>query len=148
MTDPLSITAAAVGITSTALASISKLQELISNVSNATGEAKDIACNLEGIKHCLDVLRGVDTSNDAISTAAKEDLTRAHVAEAVNKCGKVCERFSRNLEGWAKCPNGSDLSLRGRFSIGILHKEKIRTFKTQVQLCRDQVHFAIAVTLL
>lgn len=146
--DPLSITAATIGITDSAITSIGKLRDLIASVENATDTAKDIAASIDGIKRPLDLLAQLDFSESSVLIAAKQDLKNLNVAEAVNKCGKVCERFSRNLERWTRHSEGFELSFRDRLSVGILQREKIRTFRTQVHTCQVAVQFAVQTTQL
>jgi hypothetical protein len=57
----------------------------------------DVASSLGNIERPLDALEQLSISDESTSIAAKEDLRRASVAEAVNKCGNVCNEFSKNL---------------------------------------------------
>jgi hypothetical protein len=68
--------------------------------------------------------------DEVTSTAAKEDLKKTSVVEAVNKCGDACDEFTKNLKKWTKHSTTTRLALRDRFSIGIWNKEKICTFRT------------------
>jgi hypothetical protein len=146
--DPFSITVGALGITGFATSSIVQLRDFINGLAEAKEVVQDIASNLEGIERPLAALEKLSISDGATSTTAKEDLKKAGVAEAVNKCGDACDEFTKNLKKWTKHSSTTKLSLRDRFLVGIWNKEKIRTFRTQVQSCEATVEFAVASTQL
>ena len=146
--DPFSITVGALGITEFAISSIVRLRDFINGLAEAKEVVQDIASNLEGIERPLAALKKLSISDGATSTAAEEDLKKAGVAEAVNNCGDACDEFTKNLQKWTKHSSTMKLSLRDRFSVGIWNKEKIRTFRTQVQSCEATVQFAVTSTQL
>jgi hypothetical protein len=146
--DPFSITVGAVGITEFTISRIGQLCEFIDGLVEAKEVMRDIASNLEGIQRPLAALGELSISDEATSTAAKEDLKKIGVAEAVNKCGDACDEFTKNLKKWTNHSTTTRLALRDRFSVGIWNKEKIRTFRTQVQSCEATVQFAVASTQL
>ncbi|KAH7398315.1 hypothetical protein BKA66DRAFT_605413 [Pyrenochaeta sp. MPI-SDFR-AT-0127] len=145
---PFSITAGAIGITGVTIASVVQLHSLIDSLTEAKNVVADIASSLANIERPLAALEQLSISDEATSTALKEDLKKAGVAEVVNKCGEACEEFSRNLKKWTKHSSTSKLSLRDRLSVGVWNKEKIRTFRTQLQSCEATVHFAVTSTQL
>ncbi|KAI5924519.1 hypothetical protein F4810DRAFT_664018 [Camillea tinctor] len=146
--DPLSITASAIGITGFATSSIVQLHDFINSLTDAKDVVQDIASNLQGIERSLATLETLCISDETTSAAAKEDLKKAGVAEAVNRCGDACSDFTKNLEKWTKHSSTKKLSLRDRFLVGVWNKEKIRTFKSQVRSCEAIVQFAVVSTQL
>jgi len=146
--DPFSITVGALGITELALSSIDKLRNLIDSLAEAKEVVQDITSNLEAVQRPLAALKELKISDSATYNAAKEDLEKTGVAEAVNKCGQACADFTTKLEQWTKHSSSTKLSLRDRLSVGVWNKEKIRTFRTQVQSCQAVVQFAIESTQL
>ena len=145
--DPVSITAATIGITEAALSSISHLRDFISSLAEAREAVQDIASTLEAIQRPLDALKQLQISDSATYAEAKTDLETG-LAKAVNDCGQACDNFSKRLKKWTKHSSDSRLSLRDRLSVGVWNKEKIRTFRTQVQSCQAIVQFAIESTQL
>lgn len=141
--DPLSITASAIGITGFAMTSIVELRTLIDDLSEAQDVVQDVAANLANIERPLAALEQLHISDGATSSAAKEDLRKAGVAEAVNKCGDACSDFSKNLTKWTRHSSATKLSLRDRLSVGMWNREKVRTLRTQVQSCEATVQFAV-----
>ncbi|EMD88831.1 hypothetical protein COCC4DRAFT_195238 [Bipolaris maydis ATCC 48331] len=145
---PFSITAGAIGITNVATTSIVQLRSLVDNLSEAQEVVADIISSLDNIERPLAALEKLSIPNEATSIAVKEDLYKAGVAEAVNSCGYACKKFREDLTKWTKHSNATKLSLRDRFSVGVWNKEKIRTFRTQLQWCENTVHFAVTSTQL
>jgi len=146
--DPLSITAGAIGISGFATASIVQLHRLIGGLSEAQGVVANIASSLANIERPLATLEQLSISDESTSIAAKEDLRKAGVAEAVNECGDACNKFSKNLIKWTKHSSTAKLSLRDRLSIGVWNREKIRTLHMQLQSCEATVQFAVTSTQL
>ncbi|PSN59263.1 hypothetical protein BS50DRAFT_537746 [Corynespora cassiicola Philippines] len=140
--DPFSITAGALGITTFATNSISQLHNFVCGLTEAEDVVQDIVSDLEGIQRTLAALEQLAVSDEASFIAAREDLIRAGVVEAVNRCGDACNDFSSNLKKWTKHSSTLKLSLRDRFSVGVWNRERIRTFKTHLQSCEATVQFA------
>lgn len=144
MADPLSITAAAVGITAFAISGIETLHNFIQDYSGADAEITAIASNLKIIQTTLGALAPLlDSSTDQeVSDRAKKDLERYGVAMAVNDCGQACVGFQRDIENWTKHSSNGQLSKRDRLSVGVWHKEEVRTHRTMVETCQKGVQFA------
>jgi hypothetical protein len=146
--DPFSITAGAIGITGFATTSIAQLHNLVDNLSEAQDLVTDVASSLANIERPLAALEQLSISDESTSVAAKEDLRKAGIAEAVNECGNACNELSKNLTKWTKHSSTAKLSLRDRLSVGVWNREKIRTLKMQVQSCEATVQFAVTSTQL
>lgn len=146
--DPFSITVGALGITEFATSSIIRLRNTINSIAEAKDVLQDIVSSLEGIERPLAVLEQLSVSDKATSIAAKEDLKKAGVTEAVETCGKACAEFTENLQKWTKHSSTTKLSLRDRLLVGVWNKEKIRTFRTRVQSCEATVQFSVMSTQL
>ncbi|USP80796.1 hypothetical protein yc1106_08070 [Curvularia clavata] len=146
--DPFSITAGAVGITSFALSSIDQLRKTIDSLAEAQDVFQDITSNLEAIQRPLIALQESRFPDGLSCTAAKEDLEKTGMAEAVNKCGQACSDFNVQLGKWTKHSTNTKLTLRDRLSVGVWNKEKICTFRTRVQTCQSIVQFSIESTQL
>jgi hypothetical protein len=146
--DPFTITVGALGITEFALSSIDTLHNRINSLAEAKEVLQDITSNLQAVQRPLAALNDLKISDSATYATAKEDLEKTGVAEAVNKCGQACSEFAEKLKQWTKHSSSTKLSLRDRLLVGIWNKEKIRTFRTQVQSCQAVVQFAIESTQL
>jgi hypothetical protein len=146
--DPLSITAATIGITTFALTSIKQLRDTINDVAEVKEVIEDISTTLAAILVPLDSLRELHLPDGNISAAAKADLVKAGVAEAVNKCGDLCDDFAKRIAKWTKHSSGSKLSLRDRLTVGLWNREKISTLRISVRSCQSTVQFAVQTTQL
>jgi hypothetical protein len=146
--DPSTITTGAIGITGFAITSMVQLHNLINSISEAQDVVSDVSSSLANIQYPLDALKELSISDEAISTAVKEDLRKAGVAEAVNSCGKACDEFSKDLTMWTKHFSSTKFSLRDRLSVSVWNREKVRTLRTQLQSCEATVNFAVGNTQL
>lgn len=146
--DPFSIAVGALGITDFALSSIDQLRKTISSLTEAQDVVQDISSNLEAIQRPLTALQEFKFPDGPSCTAAKEDLKKTGVAEAVNKCGQACTEFNEKLNKWTKHSTNTKLSLRDRLSVGVWNKEKISTFRTRVRACQSIVRFSVESTQL
>lgn len=120
----------------------------INDLAQAEEVFQDAALNLEGIQRPLNTPKALSISDERISYAVKQDLKQIGVAEAVNNSGQACHNFSKGLSKWTKHSDSANLSPRDRLSVGVWNKEKIRTFKMQVQSCQTIVQFAVVSTQL
>jgi hypothetical protein len=146
--DPFSITAGSIGITGVATASFVQLHTIISAFAEAHEEVRDISKTLQNIQLPLLALGQISISQQTITAAARDDLRKAGIAEAVNSCGDACARFSKDLERWTKHSGANKMSFRDRFLVGVWHKEKIRTLGTQLQVCSETLQLAVSSTQL
>lgn len=146
--DPLSITAATIGITTFALTSIKQLHEIIGSTAEVKDVINDISTTLAAILIPLGSLRELHLPDGNISAAAKADLGKTGVAEAVNKCGDLCDDFTKRIAKWTKHSSDSKLSLRDRLTVGLWNKEKISTLRISVQSCQSTVQCAVQTTQL
>lgn len=146
--DPLSITAAAIGIADVAISRVLQVHEMIESIAGVKEELQDISSGLAAIHRPLTALEQLVISDMNISTAAKDGLQRTGIAEAVNRCGDACEEFRKSLQQWTKHSTDARVSLRDRLAVGVWNKEKVCTFRTQVQSCQATVHFAVTTAQL
>lgn len=142
--DPLSITAAAIGISGAAITSIVSVRNTFNNFQDASEVVGDIRTQLENIQRPLDSLEALKITDNSALTASKESLARSGVAEAVNDCGKACAAFDKKLQKWTRHSAEGKLSFRDKMTVGVWNKEKVLTFKTRVETCQLSVHFAVS----
>jgi hypothetical protein len=142
--DPLSITAATIGISGAAITSIVSVRNTINNIRDAEDVVGNIRTQLESIQRPLDSLKELRISDTSTLTASKEALAKSGVAEAVNDCGKACAAFEKKLQKWTKHSPEGKLSLRDKITVNLWNKEKVLTFKTRVETCQLSVQFAVS----
>lgn len=143
--DPLSITAATIGISGAAITSIASVRNTINNIQDAERVVGDIRAQLENIERPLDSLKTLTIPDlDTLATST-EVLKKSGVVQAVNDCGKACEAFDKKLQKWTKHSADGKLCLRDKISLGLWHKEQILTFKARVEHCQSTVQFAVSL---
>jgi len=142
--DPLSITAATIGISHAAIASIVSLRNNIGAFQDAQEVLGDIRTQLENIQKPLETLKTLTVPDADTLAVTTETLTKCGVAEAVNDCGDKCAAFEKKLQRWTRHSPEGRLSHRDRVALGIWNQEKVNTFKARVETCRSSVHFAVA----
>jgi hypothetical protein len=142
--DPLSITAATIGISGAAITSIISIRNTISNIQDAEEVVGDVCTQLANIQKPLDSLKELRISDTSTLTASKEALAKSGVAEAVNNCGKACAAFDKKLQKWTKHSPEGKLSFRDKVTVGVWNKERVLTFKTRVETCQLSVQFAVS----
>jgi hypothetical protein len=145
--DPLSITAATIGITAFALTSIKQLRNTINDVAEVKEVIEDVSTDLTGILAPLESLQELLVPGSDISAAARADLERTGVADAVNKCGDLCSDFAKRLAKWTKHSSGPKLSFRDRLTVSV-NKDKIHTLRVSLQSCQFRLMSAVQTTQL
>jgi hypothetical protein len=144
MAEPFSIAAGAFGITSLATTAPQQLHELISGFREAPAEVQFIQKNLDNIRHPLNALLQLSSTDNASFTAAQHDLTQIGLVDSVDSCAHRCEEFEKKLKRWTRHSGDSgQLSYWDKFLVSVAKKEKIRTFSTQLQLCACTVQVAL-----
>ena len=143
MTDPLSITAGTIGITSAAISGISKLRQAVTDWRNAPQEVKDIKTSLSNTHGTLEALAGLRISDEALCASVKKSLEQTAISKTVNDCGDACERFTKDLAKWTARSDEMQMSTEDRLSVGIWHRAKVERLKTQVESCQSSVVFAV-----
>lgn len=147
--DPFSVSIAAIGITGTAVNSISSLRDTIAGLKDAQKDVDDIRVQLDNIRSPLETLQSlVSDTDEEMSLVSKQVFAKTRTADAVNECGKACETFQKKLLKWTKHSDNDKLSLRDQISVALWNRERVRTFRTRVETCQRMVHFAMSSTQL
>jgi hypothetical protein len=74
---------------------------------------------LEGVQRPLAAFKELIILDPTTYAAAKADLEKTGVVEAVNNCGQVYANFIDDLKRWTKHFSGIKILLRDRFSVGV-----------------------------
>ena len=141
--DPFSIAAGSVGIAGVATTGFGQLHRRISSFREAPVDIKLVRSNLEDVRRPLVALEQLSLPNEPNAIAIKRDLEKVGLVDAVNKCGDECDKFAKSIERWTKHSNPDKLVFWDRFLVGVWHKEKFRTFSTQLQSCAITVQLAV-----
>jgi hypothetical protein len=148
MMKSLCISVDVISIANFATTSIIQLRNLIEELPEARDVVLDVAVSLANIEGSLAALEQISIPDNASSTVIKEDLRKAGIAQAVNRCGDICHTFSNTLKRRIEHSAATAVSLRDQISVGVWYREKIRTLKAQVQSCEAAVQIAVSSTQL
>ena len=143
MTDPLSVTASLIGISSFALSSIKELRDFINGLAEADNVVREIRSSLDNIQRPLSALEELKVQDEQTLAVAKENFEKVGVIKAVDNCGNSCHEFTEKLQKWTKHSGPKKLSFGDRFVVGVWKSESINTFKDQLQRCQATAHFAV-----
>lgn len=103
---------------------MSEIKEVIQD--NFTG--------LTGIFVPLDSLRELYSPDSSISAAGMADLEKAGVANALNRCGDLCDDFAKRLDKLINHSSGPKLSFRDRLTASFNKGAVFGVFPDDVRL--------------
>ncbi|KAK4031844.1 hypothetical protein C8A01DRAFT_51205 [Parachaetomium inaequale] len=130
--DPLSITAAVVGITAPTVHCIRLLLEDIQKIVDAPETLKSLRNDLLSIDQAL-------ASLQAVSEAQWQSLGDAVVVQSktvTTSCKESCDRFRAALARWTRHSDDRKLSLRDRAMVGFLKQGYVKSMSEQLQHCK------------
>jgi hypothetical protein len=130
--DPLSITAAVVGIAAPAVHSLHLLSEDIQKIVDAPETLNSLRKDLLSVDQAL-------TSLHTVSEAQWQSLGDAVVVQsktATTSCKESCDRFRATLARWTRHSDDGKLSLRDRAMVGFLKQVYIKSMSEQLQHCK------------
>ena len=129
--DPLSVTAAVVGIAAPAVHAIHLLSEDIQKIVDAPETLNSLRKNLLSVDQAL-------ASLQAVSDAQWKSLGDTVVSQskaATTSCGESCDRFRTALNRWTRHSEDGKLSLRDRAMVSFFRQGYIRSLSEQLQNC-------------
>jgi hypothetical protein len=130
--DPLSITAAVVGITAPVVHSIHLLSEDIQKIVDAPETLDSLRKDLLSVDQAL-------ASLQAVSDAQWKSLGETVASQsklATTSCGESCDRFRTALSRWTRHSEDGKLSLRDRAMVGFFKQGYVKSMSEQLQHCK------------
>ncbi len=142
--DPLSITAASVGIAAPAIHCVHLLLDDIQNIIDAPPAIEALKVELGSVDHAL-------TSLQAVTDKQWESLGEVVVAQAksaTTKCKDTCDGFRNKLGRWTRHSSDGNMSLRDRAIVGIFKQKRIELMSTQFQSCKNNLILVASIATL
>ena len=142
--DPLSITAAVVGIAAPAVHSIHLLSEDIRKIADAPETLNSLRNDLLSVDQAL-------ASLQAVSDAQWKSLGETVVSQSKNattSCGESCERFRTDLSRWTRHREDGKLCLRDRAMIGFFKQGYVKSMSEQLQHCKITLTSVVCIATL
>jgi hypothetical protein len=142
--DPLSITAAVVGITAPTVHCIRLLSEDIQKIVDAPETLKSLRNDLLSVDQAL-------ASLQAVSDAQWKSLGQTVVSQsetATTSCKESCDRFRTDLNRWTRHSENGKLSLRDRAMVGFIKQDYVKSMSKQLQHCEISLTAVVSIATL
>ena len=143
MTDPLSITASVVGITTAAIGSVNFLYTTISDIKDVPTALGNIESDLRAVEPVLQKL---------LTELEREDsqmlLTDA-MKGAVENCNSACSVFKERLDHWMRHATKYKTSWAERTDrarVGIFEQGTMNIFKGRLNDCKSTLNIALSTS--
>jgi hypothetical protein len=136
--DPLSITAAAVGITTAALQSVQFLAKTIDNIKGAPETIKDISADLRAVQPVLQNLE------KALQDNSSQILLSSQIQHAVKNCERASVAFQSQVEHWMRHSTNEKTFWIDRWKVGLFGQERIKAFRGQLSDCKGTLSVALS----
>jgi hypothetical protein len=142
--DPLSITAAVVGIAAPVVHSIHLLSEDIQKIVGAPETLDSLRKDLLSVDQALASLQAV---SDA-PWKSLGDTVASQSKLATTSCGESCDRFRTALSRWTRHSEDGKLSLRDRAMVGFFKQGYVKSMSEQLQHCKITLTSVVCIATL
>ena len=143
MTDPLSITASVVGITTATIGSVKFLYTTIGDIKDVPTALGNIRLDLQAVEPVLQKL-----ITDLERGDSQVLLTDA-IKSAVENCNSACSTFKRRLDRWMRHATKYKAfwaEWTDRVRVGIFEQGTINVFKGRLNDCKSTLNVALSTS--
>lgn len=143
MTDPLSITASVVAITTAAIGSVKFLHTTIGDIKDVPTALGNIRLDLGAIEPILQKLRTELESEDS------QVLLIDDIKGAVENCNSACSTFQKSLDYWMRHATKHQAfwaEWTDRVRVGIFEQGKINICKGRLNDCKSTLIVALSTS--
>lgn len=143
MTDPLSITASVVGITTAAIGSVKFLRTTIGDIKDVPTALGNIRSDLQAIEPVLQELR------TELESEGSQVLLIDDIKGAVENCNSACSTFQKSLDHWMRHVTRYKAfwaEWTDRVRVGIFEQGKINVFKRRLNDCKSTLIVALSTS--
>ncbi|KAK4119842.1 hypothetical protein N657DRAFT_674661 [Parathielavia appendiculata] len=142
--DPLSITAAIVGITAPTVHCIRLLSEDIQKIVDAPETLKSLRNDLLSVDQALASLHTV--SDEQWRSLGETVVSQSKAATA--SCAESCDRFRTALSRWTRHSEDGKLSLRDRTMVGFFKQGYVKSMSEQLHHCKITLSSVVCIATL
>lgn len=143
MTDPLSITAAAIAITTATIQSVKFLYTTISDIKDVPTALGDIRSDLQAVEPVLkELLTKMESKDSPV-------LLIDNIKGAVENCNSACSTFQKTLHHWmrhATKHKASWAEWTDRVRVGIFEQGTIKVFQGRLNVCKSTLMVALSTS--
>ena len=143
MTDPLSITASVVTITTAAIGSVKFLHTTISDIKDVPTALENIRSDLQAVEPVLQELHTVLESEDS------QVLLIDNIKGAVENCNSACSTFQQSLDHWMRHATKHKAfwaEWTDRVRVGMFEQGTINVFKGRLNNCKSTLIVALSTS--
>ena len=143
MTDPLSITAAAIAITTATIQSVKFLYTTIGDIKDVPTALGDIRSDLQAVEPVLKDLLTQMESKDS------PELRIDHIQGAVENCKSACSTFQKTLDHWRRHATKHKVSWAewtDRVRVGMFEQGTIKVFRGRLNDCKNTLMVALSTS--
>ena len=140
MIDPLSITAAVVGITTAAIGSVKVLYTTIGDIKDVPTALRSIESDLQAVEPLLQKLRS------ELESQGSQVLLIDNIKGAVEDCNSACSKFKIRLDHWIRHAmkyKAFWAEWTDRVRVGIFEQGTINVFKGRLNDCKSTLNIAL-----
>jgi hypothetical protein len=142
MTDPLSVVASVVGITTAALQTVQFLSQTIDNIKDVPDTIKSVRADLQAVEPVLCNL------HTALQRDDKQIVLSDQIQPAVENCNRACTAFQSVLDRWMRHSTADKIFWMDRWNVGLFGQDRIKTFKGQLNDCKGTLSVALSTATL
>ena len=143
MSDPLSITASVVGITTAAIGSVKFLHTTIGDIKDVPNTLGNIRSDLEAVEPFLQKLRAELESEES------QVLLIDDIKGAVENCNSACSIFKNRLDHWIRHATKHKAfwaEWTDRLRVGIFEQGTINVFKGRLNDCKSTLIVSLSTS--
>ena len=140
MTDPLSITASVVAITTAAIGSVKFLHTTIGDIKDVPTALGNIRTDLEAVEPILQVLHTELESEDS------QVLLIDDIKGAVENCHSACTTFKKRLDHWMRHATKNKAfwaEWTDRLRVGMFEQGTINVFRGRLNDCKSTLNVTL-----
>ncbi|KAK3304827.1 uncharacterized protein B0T15DRAFT_253682 [Chaetomium strumarium] len=142
--DPLSVTAAVVGIAAPTAHCIRLLIDDIQKIVDAPETINSLRKDLLSIDQALASVRAIsDTQWKSLGETVVSQLKAA-----TTLCRESCNKFRADLSRWTRHSEDGKLSLRDRAMVGFLKQGSVKSISEQLQQCNITLTSVVCIATL
>jgi hypothetical protein len=138
MTDPLSVVASVVGITTAALQTVQFLSQTIDNTKDVPDTIKSVRADLQAVEPVLHNL------HTALQRDDSQIVLSDQIKPAVENCNRACTAFQSVLAQWMRRSTEDKIFWTNRWRVGLFGQDRIKTFKGQLNDCKGTLSVALS----
>ncbi|KAF1974571.1 hypothetical protein BU23DRAFT_504989 [Bimuria novae-zelandiae CBS 107.79] len=144
MADPLSITAAVVGITAPALEGVRLLLNDLQQLKDAPKTVRRLLEDVHSVDAALGLLQSVENREWQL---LGPDISKES-ERTISSCTQACFLFRTDLQRWTRHSDDGKLGWQDRAKVGLFKQGQIKAMSEQLQNCKLTVNSIVSIATL